>query len=185
MSDVDLSIGGLIGESWKRGEEDIGNNLIMTLIYYVILTVAGYTVIGSIIVGGPLLYGYYGAMLDVQRGGNPELNRIFSGFNLFGLTFLTYIVVMLFVLLWTIPFMLLLIIPGIISSIMASIRYSLTFFVINDDPDVGPNEARKLSVELTRGHRWTIFVLILINMVPIIGTYVSASSLALLYDNVK
>lgn len=185
MAEVDLSIGGLISESWKRGEDEIGNNLIITLIYYIILTVAGYTMIGSIILGGPLLYGYYGAMLDVQKGKSPELNRLFSGFNLFGLTFLAYIVVILFVLLWTIPFMLLLIIPGIISSIMANIRYSLTFFVINDDPDVGPNEARKLSVELTKGHRWTIFVLLLISIVPIIGTYVSASSLALLYDNVK
>ena len=181
----DLTIGGLISESWRRGEEDLGNNLIITLIYYAILYAANAIYIGVFIVGGPMMYGFYGAMLDVQRGEKAEIERVFSGWNIFGATFLAYLIVFLFTLLWIIPFLVLLIIPGIISGILASIRYSLTFFVLNDDPEIEPNEARKISVELTKGHRWTIFVLLLLSIVPVIGTYVSASSLALLYDSIK
>jgi uncharacterized membrane protein len=55
----------------------------------------------------------------------------------------------LFILLW----MLLLIVPGVV----AMLSYSMTFWILADDPDAGPLEALSRSKALMRGHRWQFF----------------------------
>ncbi|CAN7505207.1 DUF975 family protein [Paenibacillus sp. LjRoot153] len=65
-------------------------------------------------------------------------------------------------LLWT----LLLIIPGII----ASLRFAMTFYILNDEPDIKPLQAIKRSSEMMNGHKWDFFKLHL----SFIGCYLLA-----------
>ena len=51
--------------------------------------------------------------------------------------------------------MLLLIVPGII----ASIRYSMTFFILIDNPNMTGQEAIDASCAMMEGHKWDFFCL--------------------------
>ena len=55
----------------------------------------------------------------------------------------------LFVFLWTLLF----IIPGIIKAY----AYAMTPYILVDNPELGPNEARLKSIEMMRGHKWKLF----------------------------
>lgn len=45
--------------------------------------------------------------------------------------------------------------PGIIKAL----SYSMSWYILCDDPKVGANAARKRSMELMRGHKWKLFCL--------------------------
>lgn len=104
-----------------------------------------------IIIGGPFQTGYSFFSLKLLRGQKAEIEQLFDGFNNFANTFVAYLLVMLFTLLWT----LLLIVPGII----AAIRYSQTFFILADNPKLKGNEARKQSMAMMQGYKWKYFCL--------------------------
>ena len=55
----------------------------------------------------------------------------------------------LFTFLWTLLF----IIPGIIKSY----AYAMTPYILVDNPELSPNEARLKSIEIMRGHKWKFF----------------------------
>lgn len=55
----------------------------------------------------------------------------------------------LFIALWTLLF----IIPGIIKSF----AYAMTPYILKDNPELGPNDARLKSIEMMRGHKWKLF----------------------------
>ncbi|MPN61797.1 hypothetical protein SDC9_209541 [bioreactor metagenome] len=57
----------------------------------------------------------------------------------------------IFVILWS----LLLIVPGII----AAIRYSMCFYILADNPDIGIMEALNESKRMMRGNKWKYFCL--------------------------
>ena len=57
--------------------------------------------------------------------------------------------------LWTFLWMLLLIIPGIIKSI----AYSQMFYIIAEYKEVSVTKAMRISIEITKGHKWDLFVL--------------------------
>jgi uncharacterized membrane protein len=57
----------------------------------------------------------------------------------------------IFIILWT----LLLIIPGIIMSL----AYSMTFYILADNPDINPIDAIRKSREMMYGYKWKIFCL--------------------------
>ena len=82
-------------------------------------------------------------------GENAGSAELFAGFNDFihivGGIWWMY----LFSFLWSLLF----VIPGVIKGI----SYSMTPFILIDRPDVGARDALKLSMEMTRGHKWEIF----------------------------
>ena len=109
---------------------------ILTFFIYTLLTTAtgsmrphgSFLTISSIltlIIAGPLALGAAIFSLTISRGKEP-LEQIFQGFNNFSTAFITYLLVVVYVLLWT----LLLIVPGII----AALGYSMTFYILADDP---------------------------------------------------
>lgn len=57
--------------------------------------------------------------------------------------------------LWTFLWMLLFIIPGIIKSI----AYSQMFYIIAEYKEVSVTKAMRISIEITKGHKWDLFVL--------------------------
>jgi len=105
-----------------------------------------------IIICGPLTIGLYYFFLKLAREEDSlDFEDLFWGFRNTIRSSLTYILMGIFTLLWTLLF----IIPGII----ACISYTLTPFIINEEPDLSPNEAINRSKELMRGHKWEFFCL--------------------------
>ena len=91
--------------------------------------------------------------LAIARKEEAKLGMIFSGFKYYGKTLGLYLLMSLFIVLW----MLLLIVPGII----ASISYSLAFYLMSDNPDIGIMEAINKSKKMMFGYKWKCFRLIL------------------------
>lgn len=100
---------------------------------------------GALELGAAIFY------LTYARRGQPELGMMFKGFENFGNALGAYLLIAIFTILW----MLLLIIPGII----AAISYSQTMYLLADDRNLGPLEAIGKSKEMMRGHKWRLFCL--------------------------
>jgi len=134
-----------------------GMAVLVALLYVVISSVLGYIPffgpIVSLIISGPLVFGVYAYYLHLVRDQRPEIGVMFSGFSLFGKTFLLYLLMVIFTFLWS----LLLIIPGII----AAFRYSMAYFILHDNPDIGAMEAIRRSGEMMKGYKGKLFLLYL------------------------
>lgn len=136
-----------------------GSGVLITFVYGLIcfgMIIFGLIpVIGSIIsliIAGPLVMGLVIAYIKFVKEGNPlEVGDLFQGFNDFGRAVGMY----LWFLLWLILWYLLLFIPGIIKAI----SYSQCFYIIADNPNVKVKEALKISMKMTQGYKWQIFVL--------------------------
>ena len=89
--------------------------------------------------------------LIIVRGNKAEIGDMFKGFNNYWKALGALLLVYLFVFLWT----LLLIIPGII----AAIRYSQTFYILADNPDIKVTEAINLSKKMMSGVKCKYFLL--------------------------
>ncbi len=103
----------------------------------------------ALIIAGPMALGISIFSLALARNQEARLEQIFAGFYNFGTSLAAYLLMVLFTLLW----MLLLIIPGII----AAISYSLTFFILADDDTIGPMEAIDKSKKMMVGYKWKYF----------------------------
>jgi len=127
-------------------------NLILVFIIYSLLMSGVSTVTAGfawIIVYGPLSLGIAGILLKVDRGENFSFEEVFSGFNDFGKSLLAGLLTSLFVFLWS----LLLFIPGI----MAALSYSMTFFIMSENPKMTAEEAISASKQLMMGHKNELF----------------------------
>ncbi|MGV8877562.1 MAG: DUF975 family protein [Sphingobacteriaceae bacterium] len=107
--------------------------------------------IAVLIITGPLGLGLAYFSLSISRNQDAKLEQIFEGFNNFVTALVAYLLMLLFILLW----MLLLIIPGI----MAAIAYSMTFYILADDPSIKPMDAIDKSKKMMDGYKWKYFCL--------------------------
>ena len=111
--------------------------------------VAG-AVIGLIIMG-PMTVGLSMVSLNVARGKDVEIGMLFKGFNDFSRALVLYITNNILIALWSMLF----IIPGIIKSF----SYSMSYYIMVDDPNISANDARKKSMEMMKGNKWRLFCL--------------------------
>ncbi len=100
---------------------------------------------------GPVFLGMTMVFLGISRGTNPQASLIFKGFDNWIKSFLLILMITIFVALWSI----LLIVPGII----AALSYSMSFFILADDPQINVFEAIRRSRMIMRGHK-TEFLLL-------------------------
>jgi len=107
----------------------------------------------TLIIGGPLALGAAIFSLSLARRKEARLEQIFLGFNNFSTAFITYLLVIVYVLLWA----LLLIIPGII----AALSFSMTFYILADDPLIKPQDALRKSKSMMNGYKEKLFYLCL------------------------
>ena len=105
----------------------------------------------SILIAGAFALGVATFSLAISRKEEASLEMIFSGFMYYGKTLGLYLLMMLFIFLW----MLLLIIPGII----AAFSYSLAFYILSEDPNIGAMEAIDKSKKMMYGYKWKYFCL--------------------------
>ncbi len=101
------------------------------------------------------MVGCYNAYKSLFRNGDDKVTS-----NMFSYTFKGYpkalglsILYMLFVFLWA----LLLYIPGIIKGL----AYSMSPFILKDNPELSANQAINLSMKMMKGHKFDLFCLML------------------------
>lgn len=108
--------------------------------------------LGGLIVAGPLTLGVVIASLNVVGSRKAKIEQMFEGFKKnFLSSFLLNILISILVSLWSLLF----IIPGIIKTY----SYSMSFYVLADNPSMGANDARKRSMEIMNGNKWRLFCL--------------------------
>lgn len=131
----------------------IGTFLIYSLITGAAGSIGASGSIISLLIGGPFMLGAATFSLSISRGKEARLEQIFQGFNYFTTAFVAYLLMVVFVILW----MLLLIIPGII----AALSYSMTFYILSDEPTLKAQDALKKSKAMMEGYKLKLFYLCL------------------------
>ena len=129
----------------------IGGNVIYIVLFALVQSIPKIGWIAGLIVGGPLILGWSIFFLTLSRKKEAQLAQLFNGFNQFVNALVAYLLMTLFIILWT----LLLVIPGIV----ACLSYAQTFFLLADDPKLEGREAIRKSKNLMMGNRWTLFCL--------------------------
>ncbi|MCQ6569484.1 DUF975 family protein [Bacillus mycoides] len=137
---VELLITGVFSTFW--GWEEASDSLTVSII--------------AMLVIGPLTIGAYYLVLNVIRETSARIGDLFRWFSdgsKLMKSFLTYLLMYVYLMLWT----LLLIIPGIIKSF----SYSMTYFILNDRPEYTANQAITESRHMMNGHKMDYFLLCL------------------------
>lgn len=129
----------------------IGGSLVYLILVGAVNSIHNIGPIVSIIISGPMALGLSLFTLSISRGKTAEIYQIFQGFNKFILTLKTYLLMILYVILWS----LLLIIPGII----AAISYSQIFFILADGDATSATEALEKSKKMMDGYKWKFVLL--------------------------
>ena len=114
-----------------------------------------FSLIGSIvfiIVSGPLTYGFYNVFTKINRGKKADVGDLFIGFNEdTGNKINAGVSIYIYTFLWSLLFL----IPGIV----ASYSYSMTYYIMIDNPKLSSKEAITKSKEMMRGHKMQLFML--------------------------
>ncbi len=129
----------------------VGTFAVYLLISIAIGSFKGVGSLISLLVSGPFAMGISLFSLSISRHLDARLEQVFEGFKKFGKALSAYLLVVLFTLLWA----LLLIIPGII----AAISYSQVFYILNDDGIISAGDAIKKSKKMMYGYKWKYFCL--------------------------
>lgn len=128
---------------------------VMLLYQIIVYSLSGFVPflgqLACLIIAGPMTVGLCLVFLSLARRIDANVGQLFQGFNKFGTSLGAYLLMNLFIFLWS----LLLIIPGII----AAYSYAMTFFIIADDPSVTAPDAITRSKEMMQGNKWKLFCL--------------------------
>jgi uncharacterized membrane protein len=128
-----------------------GDAILATLVYVLLMGVLSTTVIGSIILGGAITFGFALIFKALYQKKEAKLDLLFGGFDNFGNNLAAYLLQNIYIILWSLLFF----IPGIIKSY----AYSMTFFILTDNPTMDGNDAITKSKEIMKGNKWNLFVL--------------------------
>ena len=138
--------------AWGKLSGNWTTAVVAYLIFYLLLSVASYLIVGTLLFAGVLSVGMCVILLQISRSGASGFENLFDGFRKgFGNNVVASILVQLFTFLWSLLF----IIPGIIKSY----SYSMTYYILADNPDMAPTEAIKASQEMMKGNKWRLFCL--------------------------
>ena len=110
-------------------------------------------VVAALIVTPALSIAYIHIYLDQAKGIKPSVKELFAHFGEFWPAFKVTFLTGLFTVLW----MLLLIIPGYVKAL----SYSQAMYILAENPGIGAREALKRSEEMMKGHKMELFVLML------------------------
>lgn len=142
-------------KAWAACKGNWGVAILSVIIVGIISGICGVipTVGGliSLVITGPLTLGLVVVFSKLIKGEKAEIANVFDGFKNFVNSFLLYILITIFTFLWSLLF----VIPGIVMSY----AYSMSYYILKDNPELSANEARKKSIEMMRGNKWRLFCL--------------------------
>ena len=131
-----------------------GKFALIFFIYSAILGGVSATGVGSIatlVVAGPFALSLAIVSLKVIRAEGIAVGDLFEGFKNFVPAFVLGLLNSIFIGLWS----LLLFVPGIIKTY----AYSMSTYILADNPEMNQGEARRASIEMMKGHKWELFCL--------------------------
>lgn len=139
----------------KQAKASLKNNwgyaIAAIVIYGAITAALSSTGIGGLFVGIFTL-GYVAFFMAIIRGNKAKIEDLFCGFtDNFADSFVAGILISIFTFLWTLLF----IIPGIVKAY----SYSMTFYILKDNPGMSATEAITESRKMMDGHKWQLFCL--------------------------
>ena len=134
---------------------------LLSLIFPLLGTVAMYVALP------PLMIGFYLVYLNGTYGDQPKVSVLFEGYKkeYFGKSIILFLLVAIFTCLWSLLF----VIPGIIMAF----AYSMSWFVLAENPNMTAREAIRESKEIMKGHKMEFFVLSLSFIPWILLVYVT------------
>lgn len=150
-------LGGLITGAGGGFNLELSEEIMYELPAGLLYLLAAYGSVASLlgfaafIIGGVLQMGYAKFLLKQHDGEEVNFRDLFSQFDHFGTGFLQNLLRGLYIVLWT----LLLIIPGIIKML----SYSMTPFILAENPNLTASQAIDLSKQMMEGHKMDLFIL--------------------------
>ncbi|MBP5342824.1 DUF975 family protein [bacterium] len=104
----------------------------------------------AILVTGPLALGIAMICEEVDQERPLNVEKLFAGFNNFGRAFVLELLTGIYLFLWS-----LLIIPVFIKIY----SYSMSVYILKDNPDMSADECITMSRKIMNGHKWELFCL--------------------------
>ena len=114
-------------------------------------SVAGLLSLAALILGGTVELGYARFLLKQHDKRELQFSDLFSQFDRFGTGFAQKFLRILFIVLWSLLF----IIPGIVKGL----SYAMTPFILEEHPEMTASQAIKASMKLMEGHKMELFIL--------------------------
>lgn len=103
-----------------------------------------------LLIYGPLSLGLVIFFLNLFRHQNTDIAQVMLGFEKFGKAFVLCLLIAIFTILW----LMLLIVPGII----AALRYSQAFYIMHDRPELSAMDCIRESKRMMDGNKAKLFV---------------------------
>ncbi len=144
----------LRNRAWNALDGKLGQAALVTLIFVIISSAASSATFGALtILLLPMQYAFTVAFLRMIRGEKElEVADLFTVYrDQFERTFIVELLMNLYTLLW----MLLLIVPGIVKAY----SYALAPYLVQDHPEMSASQAIDESMRLMEGHKMRLFML--------------------------
>ncbi len=172
-------------EGWEYFKKNPGLAIGGFLLYFLISLAGSWipilNIFFAILVGPALMGGYMLFYLNMAKDNNPEIGNLFEGFNRYGTLMGIYWLMVAAIMVCMLPSIIIiaiLVAVGIaeflgvfiaflnmIAIIFFLIRYSMTYWIIMDDPLIGVFDALKESARITEGYYAQIFLFFLLSAV--------------------
>ena len=138
-------------DSKKALEPQKWEAILATIIVFGVISALATVGVGFII-AGPLMVGLIYYLSAIRKGDKPVFNTLLDGFKEpLTSSIVTYILQSIFIVLWSF----LLIIPGIIKAF----SYSMSLYIVADQPNISANDAITQSRKMMDGHKMELFML--------------------------
>ena len=149
----------LRAKAWETLRDKWGQAALTSLVIYVAYIVvlvlsALVPILGLVVVllaFSVLIIGYQFIFLDVYRGKPLDGKTVLEPLQNYGRYLGGFLLMCVYVFLWS----LLLYIPGIIKML----SYSMTFYIMRDNPEMSGEQAIQRSMEMMKGHKMELFLL--------------------------
>jgi len=152
---VQVQAGRWIGEGWDLVKADLGNFVLLTLVFMVLTSAV------PVILQGPLIAGFEIFTMKKLFGRRAEFADLFTGFNFFVPTLVASLVIALFVTFGT----LLCIIPGLVLAAMYNFTY---LFIVDKRMDFWPAMQASHEVVKRDYFGFTMFLVLMI-LIQLLG----------------
>lgn len=137
------------GQSHQYVNLDLSGSFFVTMA--IIVSIVLVWALITFFIGGTIELGYCRFNKNLINGTDPQFKDLFSRFDIFWKALGLRLVIAIFTALWTLLF----IIPGII----AAFRYSMAFYIMEENPSMGIMDAISESKEMMRGNKFRLFCL--------------------------
>lgn len=157
------SAGGVFKSNYSLTEEDLSNfsesvsglspeiNAVLAIALFAVMWAAVMAAVLYIVLGGAVNAGLCRFNQNMYHRTGAKFKDLFFHFGNFGKLFIANFLMSLYIFLW----LLLFIIPGFI----AAYSYSMTFFILDENPEMKASEALRASKEMMKGQKLRLFYL--------------------------